>query len=122
MTKLIKFIKAVFCNMNPYYYFRHFVFGVAMSAFMLAVAGESRSQIIVTTIICTLLYPYSRFVYETVIDFIMGDNVIISNVFLMLGWKFITIGICYGASPFIAPIGLVLLYFLKRKNIETEIE
>jgi|GEM_PF-4319571 len=52
----------------------------------------------------------------------MGDNVIIGNVFFMLFWKFLTMMLCYGASPFIAPIGIVLLYFLQKKNIVTEIE
>lgn len=121
MTKLIKFTRALFCNIKPYYYFRHFVFGIAMSFLAILIAGL-HFQTVIMIVICTFLYPYSRFVYEAIIDFIMGDNVIISNIIPALIFKFFTMTFCFYLAPFIAPVGLVLLYFLQRKNTKTEIE
>lgn len=52
----------------------------------------------------------------------MGDNIIEGNAIFMLSLKFLTMGLCYILSPFIAPIGLIVLYFLQRKNIKIEQE
>lgn len=59
----------------------------------------------------TLLYPYARFVYESIIGFIMGDNIMISNIYIFLGWKALTMLICWLAAIFIAPIGLAYLFY-----------
>lgn len=38
----------------------------------------------------TLLYPYARFVYENVVDFITGNNVFFVNAVLMMSIKLMT--------------------------------
>jgi hypothetical protein len=58
-----------------------------------------------------LLYPYSRFVYEGVMGFLVGDNFFFVNVWMMLFVKFITMYLCWFLSLFIAPVGLLYLYF-----------
>jgi hypothetical protein len=45
-------------------------------------------------VVNTLLYPYSRFVYESVMGFIMGQNVFFVNAVLMLAVKVVTMVIC----------------------------
>ncbi|HHF2589648.1 TPA: hypothetical protein ACPJUQ_001833, partial [Haemophilus influenzae] len=67
-------------------------------------------------LICLLLYPYSRFVYESIIEYILGDNVFFINAPLMLVTKLITMAICFIFSIFIAPIGLIYLYFYHSKQ------
>jgi len=153
MTKLIKFVIALFCNINSYYYFRQFVFGIAMSFLAILATGGLNSQIIIPAIICTFLYPYSRFAYEIIIDFLIGfirgdnvitgnniienDKVIIVNKIVLsddntemmadiiwLLFKVIGMALCFCLSPFLAPIGLLLLYLQKRSTEKagTEIE
>jgi hypothetical protein len=74
---------------------------------------------VVILIINTLLYPYSRFVYEGVIGFIMGENVFFVNAFLVLLTKAITMILCWGFAISIAPVGLAYLYFHHSKAPES---
>lgn len=68
------------------------------------------------TVINTLLYPYSRFVYESIVSFIMGENVFIVNAIFMLASKFVTMAMCWAFSIFVAPIGLAYLYYHHSKT------
>ena len=63
-----------------------------------------------------LIYPYSRFVYESIVDFIFGNNVFFVNALFLLATKIITMLICFGFAIFIAPIGLIYLYYYHSKN------
>lgn len=53
----------------------------------------------------TLLYPYAGFVYESVVDFISGNNVFFLNAVLMMSLKLMTMVLCWGAAICIAPVG-----------------
>ncbi|EKT62921.1 hypothetical protein [Providencia burhodogranariea] len=102
------------------YYLRHLLFGAAISAvpFMIGFSnteGSSFSLFFIATI-NALLYPYSRFVYEQIIGYVMGDNVFIVNAILLLATKVITMIICWGFSIFIAPIGLLYLFYYHTKQ------
>ena len=72
--------------------------------------------VLVFTIISTLLYPYSRFVYESIVGFVMGENVFFVNAIFMLMAKFFTMAMCWAAAIFIAPIGLAYLYYHHSKS------
>ncbi|ABE53889.1 conserved hypothetical protein [Shewanella denitrificans OS217] len=63
----------------------------------------------------TLLYPYSRFVYENVVGFILGRQVFFVNAIFMLVVKLFTMALCWCLAIFIAPIGLLYLYFRNSK-------
>src|SRR5258706_9284625 len=66
-------------SLSPQYYFRQFIFGLifpALMTFMLTRSAHPIPLVMVGLLaINTLLYPYSRFVYEGVVGFIMGQNV-----------------------------------------------
>nr|WP_221292395.1 hypothetical protein [Herbaspirillum sp. SJZ102] len=100
--------------MNSRYYFRQFVFGLIFPVMMYfaSTSGNHAFQLklIPLFIVCTLLYPYARFVYESIVSFIMGDNVFYVNAILMLVVKLFMMGLCWFLSPVIAPIGLLYLY------------
>lgn len=59
----------------------------------------------------TFLYPYSRFVYESIVSFIMGNNVFFVNAIFMVVVKIFTMLLCWSFAIFIAPIGLAYLYY-----------
>lgn len=73
-------------------------------------------------IVCALLYPYSRFVYESIVGFVMGENVFFINAIFMLIVKYFTMALCWAFSIFIAPIGLAYLYFYHTKNEKIQVE
>ncbi|NUT61915.1 hypothetical protein HNO82_12385 [Herbaspirillum sp. C9C3] len=108
-------LSKTFGGLNSRYYFRQFVFGLIFPV-MVYFASTSGNhpfplKLIPFFIICTLLYPYARFVYESIVSFIMGDNVFYVNAILMLAVKVIMMSVCWSLSPVIAPIGLLYLYF-----------
>ena len=74
-------------------------------------AGKAAVVITVMYVIATLLYPYSRFVYERLVGFVIGGNVFSVPTLIFLPVKLLTMLLCYGLSFFIAPVGLVYLYF-----------
>ncbi|MEF3062678.1 hypothetical protein V4C85_22815 [Ralstonia solanacearum] len=108
-----------FGGLSRAYYFRHFAFGLIFPAFIFFFvnhAGRSIPyQVVLFALISTLLYPYARFVYEGVMSFILGNNVFFVNAIAMLFAKLCTMWLCWAFAIFIAPIGLVYLYFRHSK-------
>jgi len=102
-------------GLSPSYYFRHFIFGLGVTAFVYAMVTHDGRQpglaSIAILVMNTFLYPYSRFVYERVVAFLVGENVIIANAVLFLAVKLTTMMLCWALAVCIAPIGLVYLYF-----------
>ena len=84
---------------------------------MFAKGGASINvPLLVWGVIFQFLYPYSRFVYESVVGYLMGNNVFFVNAFLMLITKLFTMLLCWFLSIFIAPVGLLYLYFYHSKQ------
>jgi len=73
--------------------------------------AEFKFGVMAISVICTLLYPYSRFVYESIVGFIMGNNAFFVKAYILIVVKLFTMAICWTLSIFIAPIGLAYLYF-----------
>lgn len=109
-----------FGGLSKPYYFRQFFFGLLFVAFFMFMASKSTHGVPIGAALLmainALLYPYSRFVYESVVGFIMGNNVFYANAFLMLFVKLITMSVCFMFAVFIAPIGLAYLYYHHSKR------
>lgn len=102
-------------GLSPQYYFRQFFFGLIVAAFIFFMSTQGGRPMpigmLFFTVISTLLYPYSRFVYESCVGFIMGENIFFVNAIFMLISKFVTMAMCWAFSIFVAPIGLAYLYY-----------
>lgn len=102
-------------GLSRHYYFRQFVFGLAVAAFVFLMStqggGSMRGGMLFLLVVNTLLYPYSRFVYESIISFVLGENVFFVNAFVMIVFKFLTMTTCWSLALFVAPVGLAYLYF-----------
>jgi len=104
------------------YYFRQLFFGIIVSIgfFYMRTQGDF-SKLEITDIILmtvnTLLYPYSRFVYESIMDFFIGNNVFWTSgtvLYFLTMFKLMMIFMCWAAAVFISPIGLLYLYYINR--------
>jgi hypothetical protein len=108
-------IAKTFGGLSPQYYFRHFVFGLVFPVFIYFMMSRGAHPIqigaIAMIMVNIVLYPYSRFVYESIVNFIMGENVFFVNALLMLFVKLITMMLCWLFAIFVAPIGLGYLYY-----------
>ncbi|MHA6575420.1 hypothetical protein [Pseudomonas yamanorum] len=106
-----------FGGLTTSYYIRQLLFGLIFAVLFIAMLASSpggvwaKSGMIVFALICSLLYPYSRFVYESIVGYIMGENVFFVNALLMLAVKVFTMSLCWSLAIFIAPVGLVYLFF-----------
>ena len=107
-------------GLSKQYYFRQFIFGLVIAAlifFMSTQGGRSMPiGMLLFTIVSTLLYPYSRFVYESIVGFVMGENVFFVNAIFMLATKFFTMAMCWVFAIFVAPIGFAYLYYHHSKR------
>ncbi|MBF8739533.1 MULTISPECIES: hypothetical protein [Pseudomonas] len=118
-----RIIAMTFGGLTPSYYLRQLFFGSLFAALVLWFAANSTSGLtgkpglLLMTVACTLLYPYSRFVYESVVGFIMGNNVFFVNAFFMLWVKAFTMMLCWAFAIFIAPVGLAYLYWHHSRRI-----
>jgi len=111
-------LRKSFGGLSSEYYFRHFIFGLVITALFTAVmikGGNVRYLLVLTMIVNTLLYPYARFVYESIVSFIMGNNVLFVNAVILFFWKIMTVMFCWWLAIFIAPIGLGYIYFRQQK-------
>ncbi|MGL4926832.1 MAG: hypothetical protein ACRC4K_08375 [Plesiomonas shigelloides] len=113
-------IRKTFGGLTRQYYMRHLFFGSLFPAMMISTLfigdNQFNYQALPVLTINTLLYPYSRFVYESVMGFIIGNNVFFVNPMLMLFTKIMTMVFCWGLAIFVAPIGLIYLYYVNSKK------
>ena len=97
------------------YYFRHLFFGFIFLVVMYLKDRGSQYPFDIGTwtlaVITTLLYPYSRFVYESVVNFLWGHNETYIDAGIFLFLKLLTMTLCWFLAIGIAPIGLTYLYF-----------
>lgn len=104
-----------FGGLNPAYFFRQLVFGIILGAVFIAGKANSTTGLefgeLLMMVVSTLLYPYSRFVYESIVSFITGGNVFIVNGLVMMFVKVMTMCMCWFMAVFIAPVGLAFLYW-----------
>lgn len=107
-------------GLSKEYYFRQFIFGLIVPAFIIFMASHGKNSIPIAMYLLfainTALYPYSRFVYESIVDFIMGNNVFFVNAIFMLIVKIFTMVLCWSFAVFISPIGLLYLYYYHSKQ------
>lgn len=119
---MTNFIRKTFGGLSLSYYLRHFLFGLLIFALFIFAGvkhpktGEWNIPVLTILIISQFLYPYARFVYESIIDYIFGNNVFFVNAILVLIVKLFTMILCYSFAIFIAPIGLIYLYFYHTKQ------
>ncbi|HHW7568648.1 TPA: hypothetical protein ACU21S_001991 [Mannheimia haemolytica] len=119
---MANFIRKTFGGLSLSYYLRHFLFGLLIFALFIFAGvkhpktGEWNIPVLTILIISQFLYPYARFVYESIIDYIFGNNVFFANAILVLIVKLFTMILCYIFAIFIAPIGLIYLYFYHTKQ------
>ena len=129
-------LQKTFGGLDRAYYFRHLFFAIIFALIFCAVQYSSYTHIMDSNMtdsakeafktsnyimyayiaISALLYPYARFVYESIVNFIMGDNVFFINILIAMIWKFFVMMFLFCFAIFIAPIGLLYLWYYHNKN------
>ena len=117
------FLRKTFGGLSKQYFFRQLFFGAVMLLLFTYPYLSDDSLVpdkllIAALVVNTLLYPYARFVYETIIDFILGNNSFLVNGIFFIFVKILTMFMCWLFALLLAPVGLVFLYF---KNARLEV-
>ncbi|VEJ10079.1 hypothetical protein [Actinobacillus delphinicola] len=125
-------------GLSKEYYFRQFIFAILVCVAIIlkfisdmhhADAGSIARISVISGVllICSLLYPYSRFLYESIVGFFLGENTFLVNSWIFLVVKLFTMVICLQLSFILAPICWIYLYFYyahhakKQSKLENEI-
>lgn len=110
-------------GLPPGVYIRHFLFSLMFPAFFLWVnhkGGHPPPHEDIAFFILSVLYPYARHAYETVLSYIVGNTMLMIPMWIFLPCKIFTMGICWGAAVMIAPVGLIILYLQNSKHDNSE--
>ncbi len=115
----MKSIKELFASLNASYLMRQYVFGFICYALLIYINKDTlNAQIIVILTISLLLYPFAMFVYDSIVNFLLGDNIVFKSLGLTIILGVIkTVGI-FVFSIFIAPVGIIYLYLTRGKRLE----
>lgn len=114
--------KKTFGGLSKDYLFRQYFFGLVIFGLFAAMTLNGKGSDQYATIklifagICLILYPYAHFVYDSIVGFIMGNNVFFINSNIMIPWKIARMVLIFGSSLLIAPLGLTYLYFHHSRN------
>ncbi|RFB76680.1 hypothetical protein [Methylovirgula sp. 4M-Z18] len=103
------------------YYLRHLLFGLIFPAcaYFLFHPQDRTIGLYMFLTVTTLLYPYSRFVYESIMAYLLGSNVFFVSAFIVSIGKLFTMFFCWALSPVVAPFGLAYLYYYHSKQEHT---
>lgn len=116
------FFQKTFGGITREFYWRQFFFGLFLYIPLIYQIIKSQSSftgaflLIVFASVSQFLFPYARFVYHSITDFLLGNNVFLVNAILVLIFRLFMAVLCWCFSIFIAPVGLIYLYFYNFKK------
>ena len=97
------------------YYFKKIIVAMVIAAiwllFKMSMGNEITGYMITFSGMSVLLYPYSRFVYEKIVSYIVADNKLYFPAVMFIAVKLITLFLCWFFALLIAPVGLAYLYY-----------
>lgn len=108
----MRMIKKLLGTLDPSYLIRHYLFGILVFGFMIYSRQhhlDLREIIYLTASL--VLYPFSMFVYDNIVAFLLGDNILIQAVIVKVIWVTIRTLFIFLFSIFIAPIGILYLLY-----------
>lgn len=110
----------IFGSLNRVYLARAYCIGALFFALLLMVEhyqGWSTAGLwnrIVPGLLCLLLFPFSKLVYEELKRFVFGDNVFYINTWVMLVAKIVINIFLFVMAWVIAPVGIAYIWFRTR--------
>ena len=114
----MKFFKRIFGTIDRRYMIRSYLISMLYFGIMLPFLLHPDLSPIITIIIIinTLLFPFSKIVWDTSKAFVLGETIIVQNALAHFVAKYLINGILWSASIFIAPIGIAYLFFKSKQH------
>lgn len=109
-------VTRIFGAIDRRYLIRAYLIGLAFSAFCFFISRDTPSDNLPTGMIMimainTLLFPFSKLVWDQARDFAMGNTVVFSPAWYLFFMKYFVNGFLWALALFIAPIGIGYLWF-----------
>lgn len=118
-------LRKMFGGLSQAYFLRELFFGLIMAACVCGMASFSSASLPLTmgffVIANTVLYPYARFVVESIAGAILGEKVLFASAGPVMGVKIVAMILCWAGAVLIVPPGLAYLYFHHSKTKGQEV-
>lgn len=116
-------IRKTFGGITTQYVIRQYVFAALFIIGYFQLTGihtpdGSLRESIPYFIVAGLLYPWSRFAYEYIVSYLMGNNIAIIPVIILIPAKIISMFFCLMFAPMITPIVMVVLHFYHTNGLK----
>lgn len=117
MNKFLGFFKKMFLGVNTQYLVKSYIISIVLTTFFVYMKSTESSTsaasfgAITYVLIACVLFPFATIVWDDLINTIMSGNFIILPLPIMLIWKFVKVLTLFLFSPFIAPFGMIYVYF-----------
>lgn len=111
-VKVLNSLKNLFTSLDKAWLFRQYVITILFAIFFTYIQSSDNLSL-PYVILCTLLNPFARFLWLSIMDFFFGGTGLFYTTTLsrMVLIKVLTYAIIWIFSPILAPIGLIYLYF-----------
>lgn len=116
-------LKRIFGWVRPAYYLRAYIIGaIFLGGYFLlrrqATASEiAQNGMLPFLAICTLLFPFSKLVWDEFKALMRGDTITIMPLLWSVAGKLIINLMLWIFAPFVAPFGLLYLWFRSRHDV-----
>ena len=117
---MFQFVKRIFGTLEPRFLTRaYFIGSIFLAAFLIIILTSqepfpNRGFTITLLVVNTLLFPFSKLVWNQCRAFLLGDTVIYYNAIFLMFMKYIINGFLWSFALFIAPVGIFYLWLKSR--------
>lgn len=114
-----KFIATIYGTLSLSYLIKQYVFGSIMYALMLYANGANpihKTGVFICLTLSLVLYPFAMFVYDSIVDTLLGNWIVPVPAVLLLIWLPVKIVLIFAFAVLIAPIGMLYIYIVGRRN------
>lgn len=102
------------------YLIRAWLIGACFFALMVVVAFQAKSGAQVAPLlyfaVCTLLFPFSKLVWDELKNLILGQNLFLMNALILVVLKLFINALLWGFAPFVAVIGIGYIWYRTKSN------
>ncbi|KAB0537746.1 MULTISPECIES: hypothetical protein [Pseudochrobactrum] len=102
------------------YLIRAWLIGACFFALMVTVALQAKNGAQFAPLfyfaICTLMFPFSKLVWDELKNLVMGQNIFLMNALILMMLKLFINALLWAFAPFIAIIGIGYIWYRTKSN------
>ncbi len=111
--------RRILSGVRPAYLIRAWLIGAVFLAIILFFAFQNKNGfpygLVVYSVICTILFPFSKLVWDEMKNLIMGNNIFVMNALMLMLLKYMVNAVLWVFAPFIAILGIGYIWYRTRE-------